>query len=324
MHSKNVPLNLAEWPYPALEAQLRENLRSLMLAIEATNSISLERLEGVSVVENLTSALKSFDAGYPSDHAAAMRDTVMGRMIMTKRGDSVQGHIFFPGDAALQLANKDAPYHQLCAYMFTHECAHVQDLETRAKLLTTEELLNPPLAQPIALSLQIVWNEYAACRLSAYSAPGQNEEFKVLLQESVTALTLSVDEPKNAFAPTLDGRTRSLHLALNLALPVLQAFAYLLGHCRGTSANFAELVPQNYVLLTSNQRIADAFSNVERHLDLLWQSRSQWKGFEAFENLATAICFLIKVLTGIVIKRGPNRQMSVGLHDTLLDRGDGF
>ena len=148
MHVNEIPLNLAEWPYPELEAQLRAKLRSLMQVVETRNSISLDRLEGVSVVESLTSALAVFDAGYPSDHAAAMRDTVLGRMITTQRGDRVQGHIFFPIDAALQLVSKDAPRYTMCAYMFLHECAHVQELDMRARSWTNDELLNPPLAQP--------------------------------------------------------------------------------------------------------------------------------------------------------------------------------
>ena len=308
-----VPIKLEEWPYSRLEEPLRERLRLLMQEVGTTNSISLDRLEGVSVVEDLTKALETFDAGYPSDRAAAMRDTVMGRMIMTKRGDRVQAHIFFPVDAALQIADQDAPHHRQCAYMFAHECAHVQDLDTRAKSLNTNELLNPPVAQPISLSIQIAWNEYAACRLSAFCDPNQSEDFKELLRQSTQSLIELADEPRAAFAAAPEARAHALTIALDLVLPVLQAFSYLLGHCRGTSSTFSDWVPENYVALITSPQTAAAFSNVERELDLLWQTRDCWQNHSAFHDLADAICYLIAVLTGIVMKPESNGQLAVAL-----------
>jgi len=313
MHANNVPINLAEWPYPELEGQLREKLRSLMQIVEEKNSRPLDRLEGVSVVESLTGALAAFDAGYPSDHAAAMRDTVLGRMITTLRGDRVQGHIFFPIDAALQLVGKDAPHYRMCAYMFIHECTHVQELDTRARSWTNDELLNPPLAQPIALTHQIVWNEYAACRLSAFSGLERIEDFREMLRQGVEALQSSRSEPRASFAPTQEGRTRALGQALDLSLPVLQAYAYLLGHCRGAKLSFADSIPENFDTLISELPVSDAFSALEKELDALWDGRDHWPGYDAFIPLVRANCILIKALTGILMMPGIHRQLGVSL-----------
>jgi hypothetical protein len=312
MYTEAVPIDFSQWPYPELEAQLGDKIRSLLHEAEAANSVVLDRLEGISVVENLAVALKNFDAGYPSDHGAAMRDTVLGRMITTRRADRVRGHIFLPVDAALQIANKDAPLHKMCAYMFTHECAHVQDLETRSKSLTTEDLLDPPLSQPIALSLQIVWNEYAACRLSAFSYPDQVGDFQEALRQSVTALVASREKVKAVFAPTPEGRQLALSIALDLALPVMQAFSYLFGHCRGIAKIPAEHVPQNYLTLITDQTTSEAFSRMEQQLDRLWDSRDRWDGYRAFDDLVIAICLLIRALTGIVIAPRENRAMAIG------------
>jgi hypothetical protein len=313
MNLHDVPINLSEWPYTEFDVQLQAKLRSLMQVVETKNSISLDRLEGISVVENLTGALAAFEAGYPSDNAAAMRDTVLGRMITTQRGDRVQGHIFFPIDAAFQLVGINAPHYSMCVYMFIHECAHVQELDTRARSWTNDELLNPPLAQPIALTHQIVWNEYAACRLSAFSGLERIEDFKEMLRQSVEALQTSRSEPRSAFAPTQEGRTRALTLALNLSLPVLQAYAYLFGHCRGAKVSFADSIPENFVTLLIEQPMRDAFSVLEQELDSLWDSRNHWPGYDAFLPLARSNCVLIKVLTGILMTPAPQRQMGVAL-----------
>jgi hypothetical protein len=281
--------------------------------VEKANSISLNRLEGVSIVGNLTAALAKFDAGYPSDHSAAMRDTVLGRMITTKRGDRVQGHVFFPVSAALQIADEGAPQHVLCSYMFSHECAHVQDLEKRAQSLTNDDLLTPPLAQPVALTHQIAWNEYAACRLSAFSDPDRSDDYKEMLRHSVEKYVASRHKPHEAFEPSQAGRIAALDLALEITLPVLQAFAYLLGHCRGIDAPLSSLLPENYLVLASEHSIGDAFAKVESQLDAMWESRVSWQGYNAFTDLVIANCTLIKVLTGVVMIPGRNRQMGVAL-----------
>lgn len=313
MHADDVPINLSEWPYPELEAQLRDKLRSLMQVVEEKNSIPLDRLEEISVVESLSGALAAFDAGYPSDHAAAMRDTVLGRMITTLRGDRVQGHIFFPVDAALQLVGKDAPNYGMCAYMFIHECTHVQELEMRARSWTNDELLNPPQAQPIALTHRIVWNEYAACRLSAFSGLQRIEDFRDLLRQSVEALQASRNEPRAIFAPTKEGRTRALSLALNLSLPTLQAYAYLLGHCRGAQLSFADSIPENFATLLGETSVRDAFSVLEQELESLWDDSDHWPGYDAFIPLVRANCISIKALTGILMTPGLFREMGVSL-----------
>jgi len=90
----NPTFDLVQWPYPELVKQLQQNILNLLETVQARNGISLERLEGVTIVPNLIEALRTFDAGYPSDHAAAMRDAVMGRMITALRDGRVQGHVF--------------------------------------------------------------------------------------------------------------------------------------------------------------------------------------------------------------------------------------
>ena len=125
----NPTFDLVQWPYPELVKQLQQNILNLLETVQARNGISLERLEGVTIVPNLIEALRTFDAGYPSDHAAAMRDAVMGRMITALRDGRVQGHVFLPIDVAFQIALEGAPARRTCEYMLVHECTHVQDLQ---------------------------------------------------------------------------------------------------------------------------------------------------------------------------------------------------
>jgi len=308
----NPTFDLVQWPYPELVKQLQQNILNLLETVQARNGISLERLEGVTIVPNLIEALRTFDAGYPSDHAAAMRDAVMGRMITALRDGRVQGHVFLPIDVAFQIALEGAPARRTCEYMLVHECTHVQDLEMRAQALSSSEILTPPLAQPIALCLQIVWNEYAASRLSGYVHPGQLADYQELLRQSTATLISSRKDLRSLWAPTPEGRSTALTAALNLALPVLQAFAYLFGHCRGIDAQFAENVPENFTVLTAASSIRDGFSALEEQLDSLWDRRNAWRGFIEFEQLANLTCDLIRLLTGVVMAPQANRGIAVG------------
>jgi hypothetical protein len=308
----NPTFDLVQWPYPELVKPLQQNILDLLETVQDRNGICLDRLEGVTIAPNLIEALRTFDAGYPGDNAAAMRDTVKGRMITTLRDGRVQGHIFLPIDVAFQIALEDAPDRHTCEYTLVHECAHVQDLEMRAQALSNSELLGPPLAQPIALCLQIVWNEYAASTLSGYVHRDQLADYQELLRQSTETLIFSRTAPRSLWAPTLEGRSAALTGALNLALPVLQSFAYLLGHCRGIEAQLEENVPENFTVLTAVSPMRDGFRALEEQLDSLWARRRAWSGFGEFAQLASLNCDLIRFLTGVAMAPQANRSLAVG------------
>ena len=312
MSREPIPLHLAEWPYPHQKDALSARLQMLLQSVQEEGDFSLARLEGVTVTENLTTALGAFDAGYESDHSAAMRETVVGRMITTLRGGAIGGHIFFPVDAALQILDREAPLHHTSTYMFVHECAHVHDLEQRAVALPGE-ILHQPLSRPLALCLQISWNEYAACRLAAYSYPDQVHDLKACLRQAIVGLADARLRTKDAFAPTEQGRQNALTVGLNAALPLLQSFSYLLGHCRGLHWPLLQNVPENYRLLEQSPEIAEALRSVEQELDTLWAGYGAWSTFQVFDGLIPAICDVVRATTGLVLKRGEGQLMGVGL-----------
>jgi hypothetical protein len=312
MSSDAVPLHLAEWPYKSQEGALRERLQALFLSVQEEGNFDLSRLEGVTVAENLTAALRAFDAGYESDHSAAMRETVVGRMITTLRDGKIQGHIFLPVDAALQLLDPRAPLHRSCTYVFVHECAHVHDLAQSAAAIPGE-ILSQPLSPPLSICLKISWNEYAACRLAAYSYPDQIEDMRESLRQAIEAIADARLMTRAVFAPNGEGRQRGLTTALNAATPLLQAFSCLLGHCRGLNCPLSNSLPENRIKLEQDAEIAKALQRLEQELDALWSSYGAWSGFGVFDGLIAAICDVVKATTGLVMKRGEGLLMEVGL-----------
>ena len=308
----SIALHLAEWPYPSQEGALRRHLRMQLDSVQEEGHLSLARLEGVTVAENLTAALNAFDAGYDCDHAAGMRDVVVGRMITTLRDGGIRGHIFFPVDTALQMLLADAPLHHSCTYMFVHECAHVHDLERRAVAMPGE-VLSQPLSRPLSRCLQVSWNEYAACRLAAYSYPDQVEDMKTSLRTAIAGVADARITTRNAFVATNQGRQNALTTALNAAVPLLQAFSSLLGHCRGSGWPLVQNVPESYRSLEQDLQIADALRRLERELDALWDGSGAWQNFRVFDALIAAVCDVVRATTGIVMTRGEGQLMEVEL-----------
>jgi hypothetical protein len=83
MPSETVPVQLDEWPYE--KDALRERLLTLLESVHSEGKLNLSRLKWVTVPGNLRGALRTFNARYESDHAAAMRESVAGRRITTLR-----------------------------------------------------------------------------------------------------------------------------------------------------------------------------------------------------------------------------------------------
>jgi hypothetical protein len=309
MPSETVPVHLDEWPYE--KDALRERLLTLLERAQSEGKLNLSRLEGVTVPENLIGALRTFNAGYESDHAAAMRESVAGRMITTLRSGEIRGHIFFPVDAALQLFDPRAPLHRSYTYMFVHECAHVHDLDRRVAAMPGE-IIEQPLAQPLSICLQVSWNEYAACRLAAYGFADLMETMRAVLRQAIEGLRNARSETEAAFAPTDKGRQNGITTALNAVAPLLQGFSYLLGHCRGLDQPLLQNVPENYGFLDGNAGVAETLRRLEQEFDALWRNCAAWSGFHVFDELIEAICALVKTTTGLHMERAEGKGLIVG------------
>ena len=307
--NERIVFSLEEWPYDRVA--LRERLQVLLRHAEEVGKLSLALLDGITVAEDLSATLRSFDTGGLNIDGGPMRDAVAGRMITVRRRAAIWGHILFRVDAALQIFQLSAPFHRIYSYMFIHECAHVHDLEARIKAITARVALEPQLSPPLFRCIEVSWNEYAACRLAAFSYPQQITEFKDSLRQSIANAGNARQRTTFAFQPTEQGRQNALTIALDLALPVLQSFSYLLGHCKALGLPIAKDLPENFDSLNSDCRYA--LRSTELELDKLWSGYGSWQSFDCFLALLGPICGFVEATTGIVMVPAPAGQMGVGL-----------
>jgi hypothetical protein len=191
--------------------------------------------------------------------------------------------------------------------MSVHECAHVHDLDKRVTSFP-DETLEQPISSALSICLQVGWNEYAACRLAAYSFPGQVIEMREGLGQAIEGMKPAAARTAAAFASNDGGRQKGINSARDAVLPFLQKFSYLLGHCRGIGISLSQNNPQNYSLLETNTGIAEALSRLERALYALWNSYGAWAGFYVFDELIDVICELVRAVTGLWMKRAEGKD----------------
>jgi hypothetical protein len=96
---------------------------------------------------------------------------------------------------------------------------------------------------------------------------------------------------------------------LNAAMPFLQSFSYLLGHCRGLQQSFGDHVPSNWSLLVEKADLQSVLLRMESELDALWDQMDKWESFDVFQRLLEELCTFIGKTTGVFLFASPNRGL---------------
>jgi hypothetical protein len=96
---------------------------------------------------------------------------------------------------------------------------------------------------------------------------------------------------------------------LNAAMPFLQSFSYLLGHCRGLQQSFGDHVPSNWSLLVEKADLQSVLLRMESELDALWDQMDKWESFDVFQRLLEELCTYIGKTTGVFLFASPNRGL---------------
>ncbi|MEZ2346990.1 hypothetical protein [Terriglobus sp. RCC_193] len=315
MDIETLPINLPDSLSKDLADEVGTAIREQLSELISVAGFDLSLLEGVSVPTDLRQGLLAFNSGLGDEHNSGMRDTVNAKMVTTMRNGQLGAHVFFPLSSATDLCSGDSGSRQTAQYVLAHENAHCHDLLKRLEVMPAD-VRKYPIANPLSICLQVSWNEYAACRLSAFKMPTMVETMKEGLRQAVQGLRGVSKVAAQSFAPTQEGRQAALSIALDSSVAFLQAFSYALGHCRGLGISLNESLPENFVLLQANPNCSTALQNIANELDALWAAYGEWPGFEALNPLLEKICRFIFVSTGVGIKRHAD-QMSVGFVPTV-------
>lgn len=251
--------------------------------------IRLSRLDGVTVAFDYDRALADLDRGYERTRVLTRinDDAVIGVAMAPAvlRGGSVKAHLVFHAPYILPLLDSNTNEAAQALYLIAHECAHVEELELRDTrfpgtiLQRRYENEDEQFFEPIVASL---WEEYAACRISAVFG---KEQVDVYEQTFTTTLADSHDAAVGAItAFRLHGDVGELLQRAGSALvrPLLSA-SYLLGHLDGRGAEW-DAAPDARDLLKESS-YSPLIERLSETLRQLWSTAPTWESEQVFQPL---------------------------------------
>lgn len=269
-----------------------DELSSVLL--DCGRIMDLERLAGVTVGYDFDEALASFDFGY--QRASEITYTNNGDVICVAkamnviRDGRVMSHVVYNAGFIEALVDPESEHHLSALHIVTHELGHVAELKWRDDAIPGVILKPHSLDCVSAMLLEtglVVWEEYAACRLTALFSDRQ-------VQKQTYADTYSGSAAKaipSGQARIKEYRThgdidRLLQEAgESIAMP-LKLAGYLLGHLDGLGddVDFDTLCPAH--IGTPYQAM---LPKLQAELRKLWDTRAAWSEMDEFTPLAESV-----------------------------------
>jgi hypothetical protein len=289
--------------------------------------MDLRLLEGITVGVDYDAALESVDLGYESTRAKTYTNEGgllgVGKTLQVRRGESVRCHVVLNVNVLRGLADFEGELFWRCANIVAHELGHVAtkawfEAHSPGQLLT--EQVGDWATRLMRDTAHTLWEEYAACRLSA----GMSDEQAVggAYQESLRlALAGAMGRAKEcikAYRSHGDVDRLLIDLVGIVGMPLKMA-AYLMGHLDGCSANTDELSSSHDVVASG---LSSCFPALLAAFRDAWNSRLTWDGIAGVDGISAAI---IKgfALSGVdLILRESGSEVRVPYSADTMPNGD--
>lgn len=300
------------------EEQAKTLANNVLATIRILGSyIDLERLDGVTVADDYDAALQNLDRGFkasrPLTRSNSDRITGIAMSPAVKRNGVVKAHLLFAAWAMRSLLNcDDQDAVSDAVYTIAHECGHVEDLRRRDEAFPGLILNSHYSRYDNAAFGQVadtVWEEYAACRISApFAKPKQVSYYQ-------TGLLSALDGARDRSNAAI--REYRLHGDINRGVSEagehicepLRMFGYLLGTLDGHQNTTAETAPDVAATIDGGA-YAQLFSRTQSILRHLWATRSQWSSTAIFDPLRNVVRDAFTE-AGVVISLLPGDQVHV-------------
>lgn len=245
--------------------------------------MDLSTLAGVTIGVDYDAALASIDQGMeglrPLDRTNTEEMQGVAKTCQVVRNGEVKSHLAFNAAMIVSLIAEDETTPEACQSaigIIAHECAHVE-VNARMEALVPDARLGAHIDDfERAVLFQIVeiaWDEYAVCRLSARFAPRQNEQHA----DTVRAVLPDARKRANEYIKTyrIHG---SLHRLLSeagfeLCQPI-KAAAYLLGGMDAGNLTWKDF-PEARAAIEAGA-YGDFVDALHERCRMLWDSQADW------------------------------------------------
>lgn len=254
--------------------------------------MDLSLLDGVTVGYDYDDALDSVDLGYESTIAKSYsKGSVVGiaKFLRVLRDGKVRAHVVYHAPYVAAIADDTDENYWLAVNIIAHELGHVAAQRWFDEGIP-DVMLKPHEGDWAVASIRdaahTMWEEYAACRLSApFSNDSKIGDYITCVEESVPGKIDAAHERIKAYRTHADVSQVMVEVCASIALPLKMA-SYLLGHMDGLEdeSDLADICP---VLSTSP--FGPFMPKLHHELRKLWETREAWDGWETFDGLADVL-----------------------------------
>lgn len=267
------------------------NLRYLV--VECGRFMDLRLLEGVTVGFDYDDALNSVDLGYESSVAKGYTNEDgligVGKLLRVRRDDGIKAHIVIDAGVLHLLAEPEHPLFLSTANILAHELAHVNVMLwfiDHSPGILLERAEGDWATYVMRDTAHTIWEEYAACRLSArISGDHVTESYAKNVEISMPGAVQRARESIKNYRKHAD-RGRLLTEALTAIAKPIKMLAYLLGHLDGLDreTDLNTLTPACY-----GDELYAALPIVHDALRQAWETRLDWQGMNGVDGIVNAL-----------------------------------
>jgi len=284
--------------------------------IQVSCYIDLERLDGVTVAYEFDKALASLDRGYQSSRSLTRTENerllgvAMAPAVL--RDGIVKSHLMFLAPVVLPLMEGSGESFEHALYIVAHECGHIEELKYRDICfpgVILQERINDREAMVFDEIAPTLWEEYAACRISA----PLGRAYTPLYEEAfVAALNRARNDANRAIRMYRKHAdvSRVLKEAGRFSCEPLLLFAYLAGHLDGIEEDWNKVPAAKNALASTPYR--PFIDRLRVGLRELWDHRGRWASWSELISLNDIVRDVL-AHTGMFLKRLPDGSLYVDI-----------
>jgi hypothetical protein len=268
-----------------------DNLGSLV--VKCGRFMDLRLLEGVTVGFNYDDALNSVNLGYESSVAKGYTKedglVGVGKLLRVLRDDGIKAHIVIDAGVLQPLAELEHPLFPSTANILAHELAHVNVMLWLVEYnpeVTPAPLSSDGVVHAMREAAHTIWEEYAACRLSARISGEQvTTNYAKSVEISVPGAVQRAREGIKAFRKHGNFGRLLTETLTAIAMP-MKMLAYLLGHLDGLDreTDLKTLAPA-----CVGDELCPAVPIVHDALRQAWESRHDRQEISAVDGIVDAL-----------------------------------
>ncbi|WP_406227086.1 hypothetical protein ACI7YU_18665 [Pseudomonas siliginis] len=266
------------------------------LIVNCGRFMDLSHLDGVTLGFDYDDALASVDLGYESKIAKGYTNSDgligVGKMLRVRRDDAMKVHVVLNANVLMDLVDHELESDDFwsAANFLAHELAHVEVntwFETHSPGVMMAAHQGDWAVAAIRDAAHTIWEEYAACRLSAPFSQGTMTTLSYV-QSFETSLSGTVPRARESIKLYRSHSDRSrllIDTSRIVALPLKMA-AYLMGHLDGLEE---ELDLVSRCPMTSESGLEKHFDSLQGELRAAWETRKAWDGLAGVDGIVDVV-----------------------------------